>query len=386
MKRVNRVFGFIISISMMLLLAACGNTAVTTPSVSEPQPPAVKESTEPAPEPTVADVSCLPTADNPSSVSQLSGNSFYPWIVYWDNETAITESSSLASVMTSISVFAAYFKDDDSIIFPQSSQDTLQAVSDAYGTSVETYLTFVNDIKYDNGDSSLKDVDLLRRLFSSQTRMDAHIGEIVALAKAKGVSGIEIDYENIKGDDALWQLFAQFLTALNNRVSSEGLKLRVVLETSALEKTAFPVGPQYTVMVYNLYGSHSDEPGPKADNAFIAETAAKSVCLGPEVCFAFATGGFDWPASGDIAQLCETAAAELAKTTQSVPERDPGSGALHYTYHTDTSHTVWYADGETLCDWMQAAKAAGIKNFALWRLGGNSDGSLRMVSDYIAGK
>ncbi len=382
MKKKKRFVCSIIILSSFLLFAACGDSAATVSvQTSAGQQPATKEPDESAPSASQSAAQCPPVSADSSS--EPSGGGFFPWIVYWDNETAISESNQLSSIMKSISVFAAYFKDDDGVIFPQSSQDTLQAVRDAYGTSMEMYLTFVNDIKYDSGDSSLKDANLLRRLFSSQTRMDAHIDEIIALAKAKGADGIEIDYENIKDDDALWQLYAQFITALSDRVGGEGLKMRVILETSALDKASFPAGPQYTVMVYNLYGNHSSEPGPKADEAFIAETAAKSVCLGPDVSFAFATGGFDWASSGDVAQLCETAAVELAQTMQAVPARDAQSGALHFTYQNGTAHTVWYADGETLCLWMQAAKDAGIKNFALWRLGGNSEDSLRMVSDYL---
>ncbi len=384
MKNKALYIGLIMILSSLLLFTACGEPAAETPTQTAAQQPSMQEPEETVTEAVTESAQCSPMpAESTSTTAQPSDSRFYPWVVYWDYETAISESRNLSSAMGSISVFAAYFKDDDSIIFPQSSQDTLKTVQDAYGTSVQTYLTFVNDIKYDNGSSSLKDVDLLRRLFSSQTRMTAHIDEIIALTKEKGVDGIEIDYENIKGDDALWQLYAQFLCSLNDRAGSEGLKLRVVLETSALGKASFPVGPQYTVMVYNLYGNHSDEPGPKADEAFIAETAAKSVCLGPDVCFAFATGGFDWSSSGNVDQLCETGAAELAQTMQTVPSRDQSSGALTFTYQNDQTHTVWYADGQTICIWMDAAKNAGIKHFALWRLGGNSEASLKQISEYL---
>ncbi len=388
MKKTRLISSLLLIImSLLLIFTACGSVAEETTPVDTAscQPPATKEPEEsPAETASEQAAQCTPaTTDGSASMPQTTANGFYPWMVYWDNETAISESSALSSVMGSISVFAAYFKQDDGIVFPQTSEDTLQAVRGAYGTSVKTYLTFVNDIKYDNGESSLKDVDLLKRLFSSSTRMNAHIDEIISLAKQKGVDGIEIDYEDIKGDDALWQLFSEFLTALKDKTSSEGLELRVVLETSALGKAAFPAGPEYVVMIYNLYGSHSDEPGPKADESFILETAAKSVCLGPNVCFAFATGGFDWSSIGEITSLNEKDAIETVQATNSTPVRDKSSGALSFTYQNEASHTVWYADGETLCFWMDTAKTAGIKNFALWRLGGNSEKSLRVIADYL---
>lgn len=382
--RFKLIFIVVVVFSVMLLGACGGDTTETVPAqpsissaTSEPVAPAPQTTATPGPQ-------CTPSS---TADPELSADSrFYPWIVYWDNETAISESNSLSSVMGSISIFAAYFNENDGIIFPQSSEDTLQIVGDAYGTRLETYLTFVNDIKYSNGKSSLKDTDLLRRLFSSQSRMDAHIDEIIALTKAKGCSGIEIDYENIKGDDALWQLYAQFLTALKDKAAGEGLKLRIVLETAALTKASFPAGPEYVIMLYNLYGNHSEEPGPKADEAFISGTAAQSVCLGPNVCFAFSAGGFDWSSSGEIVSLNESDAAQLAADTNSTPVRDPYSGALSFTYQNEAVHTVWYADGETLCFWIKTAQEAGIKSFAFWRLGGNSDESLCQVAAYLSGQ
>jgi len=384
-RRFGNLIFSVLLLGGLFTLAACGSGTAASASAA-PEASAMQTQTEAPSEgesPSPAAVPSGPAAESLEPV--LTDNRFYPWVAYWDYESAIPECGEVAKVSGSVSVFAAYFNGDDALIFPDSSVSALQAVRKEFGDEKKLYLTYVNDIKYDDGGSSLKDIDLLRRLFASENRLNAHVDEIVAMAKQYGFHGIEIDYENIKKDETLCRLFADFLNVMNDRALKEGLGLRVVLETSALGMAQFPVGLDYTVMCYNLYGNHSGEPGPKADRNYIIETASKCLCLGSHVSFAFATGGFDWTDGGSVNALTEQAAAELAADMGASPERDQNSGALSFSYQKDGAHTVWYADGETLCAWMDTAKQAGINRFALWRLGGNRAESLQMVSSYING-
>lgn len=385
MRNKPSVFCIILFVFAAAFFGACDDAS----SLGEPvaAPPQATSSACPSPETeTTAPVTQPAVTVQPEQTPAADDNRFYPWIAYWDHDTAAAECEDLLPVMGSISVFAAYFDGDDRLIFPKSSVDALDAVRGEFGASLKTYLTFVNDIKYSNGKSSLKNIDLLRRLFASPQSRDAHIDALIEMTQAHGFSGIEIDYENIKRDESLWPYFSEFVTALYERTSADGLALRIVLETESLNKVQLPYGPEYTVMIYNLYGNHSNEPGPKADEDYIIESASKSFCLGQDVCFAFATGGFDWSGSGGVDALSETAALELAGAVHAVPVRDEKSGALTFTYHDNDTHTVWYADGETLRFWMETARNAGIKNFALWRLGGNDHASLRALAAYLEQK
>lgn len=84
-----------------------------------------------------------------------------------------------------------------------------------------------------------------------------------------------MDYENLGQASSLWQKFFGFEKILYSLCQKDKLKLRVLLEPK-VPKLAFPAGPTYVVMCYNLYG-YSTKAGPKADYAFW--TKWLKVCL-----------------------------------------------------------------------------------------------------------
>lgn len=355
------------------LLFAIGGCAPQPPApgVHAPLPPAATE----------ASAAFVPDGTADDAPQPGEGVFSHTWVAYWDMAAVGPEMETLDQGLESVSFFSILFGADDSVKIPGQTWEAIDAAGGWYADSKETYLTFVNDIAYDDGTYSLKDADLLRRLFADAQSMESHIDEIVSLTWEAGCDGIEIDYEAIKRDGGLWQSYAVFLTALYERATQEGLALRVVLETSALGKAQFPAGPDYVVMCYNLYGPHSG-PGPKADTQFIKRIAADSAALAGGASFAFASGGFDWSGTGDVNALSEPAAAELAEVMGARVTRDEQSGALFFTY-TDGSgegHTVWFADGRTLGRWIDAASAAGVSRFSLWRVGNNAGASLELLA------
>jgi spore germination protein YaaH len=53
--------------------------------------------------------------------------------------------------------------------------------------------------------------------------------------------------------------------------------------------------------------------------------------------------------------------------------RDADSGVLYGSYLQDgQTHTVWYADAETLRGWMETLRGYGFSKFDFFRLGGNT--------------
>ena len=58
-------------------------------------------------------------------------------------------------------------------------------------------------------------------------------------------------------------------------MQAQALKLRVPLAPgTSFSTTHFIAGPEYVVMLYNLYGTHTLLPGPKADRAFVQKILA----------------------------------------------------------------------------------------------------------------
>ncbi|MBM7567121.1 glycosyl hydrolase family 18 protein [Paenibacillus sacheonensis] len=300
------------------------------------------------------------------------------WIVDWQWEAGVADLEAVASGLNGgVQAFAAYFGADASLYYTNEDQKAWPEVLAAAKRAVNgrTLLTVVND-RYETDGSSgeQKDPALITELMASESSRGKHMSELLEAVAAKGFDGLELDYERVP--NGAWETYGRFIGDLYGRLHAEGKTLRVVLESRApLEKLNLPAGPDYVMMAYNLYGGFSG-PGPKADAAFISQLAARMESLPGDNAIALSLGGFDWTADKQAVSVTEVQAAELAKGGSAEPaSRDDASGSLHFRY-TDgagITHTVWYADAETLKRWIGAARSAGVHDIALWRLGGLSE-------------
>ncbi|RIX49237.1 glycosyl hydrolase [Paenibacillus nanensis] len=304
------------------------------------------------------------------------------WIVDWDAEAGAADLAAVAASLESLQLFGAYYDEQRQITLREGFNRLIDAADEAAleENGGERYLTVVNDILLGNGNSLQKDTGLVSNLAATVESRRDHAEEVVALAKEYGFDGVELDYERIA--DADWPHVIALYNEMHQSLSAEGLKLRVLVEPGApVTQHLLPEGPQYVIMAYNLYGTHSG-PGPKADLAMIGKLAAKMDHIPGDPVMAFAAGGFDWNAEGAASAVTEIAAAKLAESAGVQPERDRKSGALYFAYTDEQGdkHTVWYADQETLRLWIEGAKQRGVHRVAIWRLGGISESSLDYLS------
>lgn len=293
------------------------------------------------------------------------------WLVYWDIDAGEKDLKNIANKLDKVSFFGAYFDKNDKIFIPQElidERNQFKKKKDKY----ETYLTIVNDKQNSDGSSTIKDIEVLRRLFSDDALMEKHIDEVIALTLQGAYDGIELDYENIWKDEILRQSFLRFASKLYVKALKNDLKLRIVLEPSTpFSSGEFFKGPEYVVMLYNLYGLHSD-PGPKANKKFIEKIIARMEGLPGEKSVAFATGGCVWGDNGEKRLLTEAEAKNLAVKYHADMQRDEESQCVIFDYKENgVSYQVWYADIKTLNDWIKIAKEQGVNNISLWRFGGN---------------
>ena len=298
------------------------------------------------------------------------------WAVYWDTDNVIAELEALGAEeqLEALCYFEAFFNSRGGLVLPEAIPALYKAVQARFSAAKWTsYLTFVNDLRDDTGQFSLKDTDLLWALLGTDEALYSNVESVIALAKAQGFDGVEIDYESIRKDLDLWERFFAFCSVLYTRTQQEGLALRVLVEPNTpFESLTFPPGPTYVMMCYNLYGGHSG-PGPKADAAFIQKLIAQMAALPGRKDFAIATGGYDW-CNDEAKQLTEEAAAELAAKHRAATKRDAASRALSFLYKDDEGrrHEVWYADRETLDYWASTIRQdSGNTCISIWRLGGN---------------
>lgn len=295
------------------------------------------------------------------------------WVAYWDMDTAKDELNAVTGDMDTICHFAAYFDSNHVPFIPEATTEYhLWQVENEATKNMETYLTFVNDIDLEEG-SSLKDTQLLYELFHSPESMKTHAAQILSMTVQGGYDGIEIDYEAIRKDIVLWNLFIDFIEELMVQADALGIKVRVLLEPNVpIDKLTFPEGPEYVMMCYNLHG-HGTEPGAKADQDFLRQMVGIMEQLPGTINFALATGGFDFAEDGSVAQVTLSQAQELQKMVSAEAFRDEQSCALYFDYVDESGrgHQVWYADEETLGAWMNVIREEGHERFTIWRLGGN---------------
>jgi hypothetical protein len=319
----------------------------------------------------------LQGADKPGDGERAASNlSFTAWIADWQWKEGIEDFRVIAPRLDRVQLFGVYFDDRDRINATEGLDAAVAAVREAAGPDggnrVRVDLAIVNDIVHADGTTTQKVPALLSRWMASGERRGALIERIAELAEAYRADGVEIDFERVRDED--WERVILFFGELHDRLRASGRQLRIVLEPRApVEHFAWPEGPEYVMMAYNLYGPHSG-PGPKADDALIRRLADRMDRLPGNRALAIAAGGFDWSESGGAAAVTERQALELARRSagEGGVSRDEASGSLHFEYVDDDGarHTVWYADRNTLERWIETARNAGISRIAIWKLGG----------------
>ncbi|MDQ0203713.1 glycosyl hydrolase family 18 protein [Pectinatus haikarae] len=285
------------------------------------------------------------------------------WLVYWDMPKDPNKLPS--KKYDSISYFAAYFSDEDQLTLPDDFDSAVLLNNDI----PRRYLTIVNDVVSHNK-NSLKSITLVKRTLDGNMKKIIYADKIIALAQKNGFNGIDLDYEQIFKDKYTAEEYIHFIKILYDKAYAQNIKLRVILEPSVkFAAYNFPRGPQYVVMMYNLYGLHSG-PGPKADFAFIEQTSNSMKALPGPVGAAFSAGGCLWGSNGEKRFISSDQAEMLAQKHQTNTKRDEKSGALFFSYKDESiNYTVWFADKKTIAEWSKKAGEMGINAISLWRLG-----------------
>lgn len=306
------------------------------------------------------------------------------WIPQWDAEAGLREAKSLAKQLDTAVAFAAYFREDGTIYLPMETENLLIQLQKQFaGSDTRVYLSVVNDVVGTDGKTVNKSRELLEQLLADEASEQKHLADLLELVDVYRLDGLEIDYENIKDNEALWEKYAAFLEHLRDALSGYDTAIRADLEWKAASYVSLPEGITYSVMCYNLYGYHSG-PGPKADSLFLSRVAKLYADRADEVSMALACGGFLWEDGKVIRAVTQQEAREAAKAAGAKCVRDGAGGALHAEWKADgRKYALWYADGVTLHAWQQQMLSEGFTHFDLYRLGGNDISDLRR--EFFAG-
>ena len=297
-------------------------------------------------------------------VEAAAPTQLHSWVVYWDETKGwqeVEQAQRQGETYQGLSYFALSFTDKGKLHIPPGIVDHRQH-------ALPTSITVVNDVV--GKDKMVKDTAILRTVLQDTKAQRRHSDDLIKVAKKYGYTGIEVDYEQVFKDPELVPLYTSFLRILYERATANHLAVRVILEPKMVQQIQeFPPGPTYVVMAYNLYGTHSG-PGPKADFAFITKTIRSLQHVPKPWGIAFSSGGCLWSEAGKKQFVSTTEAVRLANVHHVTPTRDVFSGTLSFTYtEAGVTYTVWYSDEQTIKGWMDKARAYGIEDISLWRLG-----------------
>ena len=289
------------------------------------------------------------------------------WCVYWDGDAVFAAAGNLANYDELI-LFGCIYDENADLYIPEQLRQLYEEFP-VTGEQTRLYLSFINDVMQEDGTAVQKSPEFLAQVLRDEQLGDQVIEEMIAQTKAWGLDGVELDYENIDRQENLWNEYLEFVDRLARRTEEEGLSLRVVLGAYApVGEYVFPTAPQYVVMCYNLYGTHS-APGPKADAEFLQQMAERFD--GMNVAFALANGGFEWDDQDKaVRSLTAQSAGKLLVESGADYTREE-SGAVHFSYPAeDGTHTVWYGDKETIATWEDVLAGYSRQNIEvdLWRL------------------
>src|SRR5699024_11179286 len=189
------------------------------------------------------------------------------WHADWDYENGAEIAKDARDDIDDLPLFEAYIDEDERLLHPQNTEKLIEGVKDDKDLSEkDVYISVVNDQFLDEG-NKLKDAKVLEKNIKSASKRKKHIKSIMKLAEDETIDGIEVDYENIPED--LIKDYVKFIKDLSKATEEQDVSLRVVFEPSfPVEDVDLPEEPLYSVMAYDLYGTHSG-PGPKADDEFL---------------------------------------------------------------------------------------------------------------------
>jgi spore germination protein len=212
------------------------------------------------------------------------------------------------------------------------------------------------------------------RLFSSNSKIDAVVAELVRSVRTEGWDGLSVDLESLSGRDGAGLVtFLRTLRAelpagrtvsvcVSNRTSAAGFR-QSGYELAAIGATVSRV----ILMGYDEHGTWGT-PGPVGALAW--QRAGIRVVLrsvpAAKLDLGVAGYGYAWRPGGDV-QLGDAAARRLALSPGARASFDRRAG--EWTAHLPDGSTIWWSDARSFALRVGLAHSLHLHGLAVWSLG-----------------
>lgn len=225
------------------------------------------------------------------------------------------------------------------------------------------------------------DPETVQAMLHDPGAQDNHVDELVELAVANQYDGIDIDYEDLSGQDR--DVFSEFLTELGTALRAAGKQLTVAVHPKSSDegddernvaqdyRAIGAAADQVRVMTYD-YSWDTSRPGPVAPADWVADVIAWTVTQIPpeKVVLGIVLLGYDWGDGPGITVDYEQAHSIAEAHDATVRRSEDGSPWFAYRDSSGTRHEVWYEDAQSARAKLTLVSEYGLGGAFFWRLGG----------------
>lgn len=300
------------------------------------------------------------------------------WITYWDFAPGLEQVDRQPRVLSDVLFFIAHLDADGRPVLVNPALPIDEAVGRVKAQGGRPWLTIVNDVASGQG-VVLKDPQVVHDLLSNDEQRAAHRAAILDLASRYGMTGVDIDYENLWARDR--NLFTAFIRELAADAHRRGFLLSVTVQPKLGERRGDGPGAtdwgalcatadRLQIMLYNLH-SRSTGPGPMATGRWIRAVLgyAGSQCEQERIVPVLKVSGMRW-GPGQVDGVAYDQAVALLQQHNASLSRDPDDRVPSFTYEVDgRPHTVYYEDAVSLREKLSLIESLGYRSALLWSLG-----------------
>ena len=304
------------------------------------------------------------------------------WITYWDLERGLARlATPPGREVRDVYLFSAALASDGRVILLDDEDSMGSVVSQLEGRGSRVWLTLVNDVHPEGTDARpiQKDAAVVHRILSDPALAAIHRREILALARKLGVSGVDVDYENLHAGDR--DLFTSFIGSLSSSLWKKEILLSVTAQPKAgASRSAGPGALDWRALCAHvdrlqimLYNQHSAKtgPGPMATSTFITSVLrfALSECAPFRIVPVLKVSGMEWSKSG-ARGLQYDECIELARRAGATIVREEQDRVPYFTYlSSDGLATVYFEDSASIQAKRELIESMSFDSIVLWSLG-----------------
>ncbi|MDP4180680.1 MAG: glycosyl hydrolase family 18 protein [Bacillota bacterium] len=224
------------------------------------------------------------------------------------------------------------------------------------------------------------DSNIAKQLLESPTNRQTLRNNILACLKAYNYKGVDIDIENILGEDRSY--FTTFMNELYSVLKPLGYGVSVAVPAKTYDSPNAPWNYAYDYKALAQYSDYLmlmtyDEhypggtPGAIASIGWVTSVVDYALTVAPKekIVMGLAAYGYDWYGTTTKAYSINSTYS-LASQYGATINFDTATKSKYFTYTANgVSHAVWFEDGDTISYKLDLVNSRYLKGIGIWRLG-----------------